>query len=60
LIFILHLIKETYLNKGGNKFDDISIKPEVEGQSDWNAGTVMADVNGYLDIYVCVVGNQWV
>ncbi len=46
-----------YLNKGGNKFEDISAKAGVEGQSDWNAGTVMADVNGdgYLDIYVCAV-----
>ena len=46
-----------YLNKGGNKFDEISSKAGVEGQSDWNAGTVMADVNGdgYLDIYVCAV-----
>lgn len=46
-----------YLNKGDNKFDDISAKAGVEGQSDWNAGTVMADVNGdgYLDIYVCAV-----
>jgi hypothetical protein len=34
----------------------ISIKAGVEGQSDWNAGTVMADGDGYLDIYVCVVG----
>ncbi len=46
-----------YLNQGENKFDDISIKAGVEGKSDWNTGTVMADVNGdgYLDIYVCAV-----
>lgn len=46
-----------YLNKGGNAFEDISVKAGVEGQSDWSAGTVMADVNGdgYLDIYVCAV-----
>ncbi|MEC4003214.1 VCBS repeat-containing protein [Flavobacterium sp. SUN052] len=46
-----------YLNKGNNKFEDISIKAGVEGQSDWNSGTIMADVNGdgYLDIYVCAV-----
>lgn len=46
-----------YINKGNNKFEDISAKAGVEGQSDWNAGAVMADVNGdgYLDIYVCAV-----
>lgn len=46
-----------YLNKGNNKFEDITAKAGVEGQSDWNAGTIMADVNGdgYLDFYVCAV-----
>ncbi len=46
-----------YLNKGNNKYEDISVKAGVEGTSDWKTSAIMADVNGdgYLDIYVCAV-----
>ena len=46
-----------YLNKGNLKFEDISSSAGVEGNSSWNTGTTMADVNGdgLLDIYVCAV-----
>ena len=46
-----------YLNKGNLEFQDISDKAGVEGDSSWNTGAIMGDINGdgLLDIYVCAV-----
>ncbi len=46
-----------YLNKGNLQFEDITERAGVSGNSTWNTGTVMGDVNGdgLLDIYVCAV-----
>src|SRR5690606_17288735 len=46
-----------FLNKGNLQFEDITETAGVEGNSDWNTGVSMADVNGdgYIDIYVCAV-----
>ena len=46
-----------YRNQGGMRFEDISEQAGISGNSSWNTGAVMGDVNadGFLDIYVCAV-----
>lgn len=48
-----------YINQGGLKFEEVTEQAGLIGQGNWKTGAVMVDINGdgWLDIYVCQVGN---
>ncbi|MEM7375433.1 MAG: VCBS repeat-containing protein, partial [Bacteroidota bacterium] len=48
-----------YLNQGNLTFEEITESAAVGGEGNWSTGVSMVDINadGWLDIYVCQVGN---
>ena len=46
-----------YINKGGLKFEDVSVTSGIGQEPTWSTGVTMDDVNGdgHVDIYVCKV-----
>jgi hypothetical protein len=48
-----------YLNKGGLKFEDITLQSGVGGSKAWSTGVTFVDVNQdeLIDIYVCNSGD---
>lgn len=48
-----------YLNKGGLKFEDVSLKAKIPQDKQWNTGVSVVDINqdGLLDLYICRLGD---
>lgn len=47
-----------FINRGGLKFEDVTVQSGIDNASGWTTGVTHVDINcdGLMDIYVCKVG----